>query len=140
MVNRMKTAVLKRTYFKDATLGHLFLEDQDDPLWYSIERPWLDNKKNESCIPEGEYIVKPYSSEKYPDVWEVCDVEGRTYILIHVANWAHDVKGCIGVGLSSGYIHHEGEPKKAVLSSGHAMTQMKKTLGYPSEFKLIVRS
>ena len=26
------------------------------------------------------------------------DVPDRSYILIHTANWPHDVEGCIGVG------------------------------------------
>jgi hypothetical protein len=25
---------------------------------YTVERPWLDNKIRESCIPEGEYALK----------------------------------------------------------------------------------
>ncbi|MFA0814108.1 DUF5675 family protein, partial [Microbulbifer epialgicus] len=40
----------------------------------------------------------PYSSAKYPSVWELQEVPGRSKILIHTANYASDVQGCIGIG------------------------------------------
>lgn len=83
-------------YGPDATLGRLVL---DGSLFYTVERPWLDNAPFKSCIPEGIYQVEPYSSPKYPGVWEIIDVPERTHILIHVANYARDVQGCIGVGM-----------------------------------------
>ena len=64
----------------------------------TIERPWLGNRQNISCIPEGIYPLKPYSSAKFPHVWQICDVPGRDYILIHAGNYAHDVSGCVAVG------------------------------------------
>lgn len=67
---------------------------------FSIERPWLANEPWESCIPEGEYPLRAYSSPRYPNVWEVCDVPGRTHILIHAGNWSRDVSGCIAPGWS----------------------------------------
>ena len=136
----MKTLVLNRTYFKDATIGHLFIAGEDNPVWHTIERPDLDNKRNVSCIPEGKYLVKPYSSNKYPDVWEVQDVPNRSKILFHGANWAHQLEGCIAVGLSSGYMKYGTDILKAVTSSGNAIHEMKKVLQYPNEFTLIVRS
>jgi len=100
----MKTITLTRhSYHPAATIGKMRIENSREDsyfLFHTIERPWLDNKPFESCIPEGEYIVEPYSSEKYPDVYEIKDVPGRTKILIHVANYAKDVQGCIGLGLS----------------------------------------
>jgi len=83
-------------YGPDATLGRLILPGT---VLYTIERPWLDNTPFKSCIPEGVYNVGKYSSPKYPDVWELKDVPERTHILIHAANWAKDVQGCIGVGM-----------------------------------------
>lgn len=64
----------------------------------TIERPWLSNRPNISCIPEGSYQLKPYSSERFPHVWELQDVPGRSLILIHAGNYAHDIQGCIAVG------------------------------------------
>lgn len=135
----MHTLFIDRNYFKDCTTGVMTVLGLNYPIWHTMEKPDLDNKPFESCIPEGEYIVKPYSSKKYPDVWEVQDVDGRTLILFHWGNWEHDVKGCIAVGMGAGYIHYNGKPKKAIYSSRSAIRQMKEILGYPSMFKLIIR-
>jgi hypothetical protein len=68
---------------------------------YTIERPWINNVKNISCIPEGFYVVERRHSPRFgDDMWMVIDVPNRTDILIHVANRASDVQGCIGIGTS----------------------------------------
>ncbi len=68
--------------------------------FYTVERPWLDNKPFESCIPTGEYSLNWHESPKFDWCYEVENVEGRTHILLHVANYPTDVVGCIGLGLS----------------------------------------
>lgn len=82
-------------YLDTGTLGRIWVGD-----WscYTIERPWKNNASNVSCIPEGEYKCEPFSGTKYKDVVQVLDVPDRTFILFHVANFAHDVQGCIGLG------------------------------------------
>ena len=132
--------ILERNYFNDATIGVLRIEGKDNPIWFTIERPDLNNQNNISCIPEGTYKVAPYSSDKFPDVWEVKDVLNRTKILIHQANWAHDLEGCIGVGDSLCYIKYGAEYKKSVSNSKKTIQAIKNTIGYPSEFELVVRS
>lgn len=82
-------------YAPHATMGRLWVGDEQ---FWTIERPWLGNKPFESCIPEGVYAVRKYSSERFPDVWELQDVPERDYILIHAGNYATDVQGCIAVG------------------------------------------
>lgn len=72
----------------------------DDYFWYTVERPWLNNQLRISCIPEGTYIMRRYDSPRFGhDMWEVTDVPYRTYILIHKANWARKLLGCIGLGM-----------------------------------------
>jgi hypothetical protein len=51
-----------------------------------------------SCIPEGTYKCEPFSGDRFKDVVQILDVPGRTFILFHVANFPHDIEGCIGVG------------------------------------------
>lgn len=70
----------------------------DKPLCLTLERPWLDNKKNISCIPLGTYKCVKYNSEKFKNVWEVTGVPNRTSILIHAGNSIDDIHGCIAVG------------------------------------------
>lgn len=94
------------SYAPDGTFGRLTL-----PCGWScftVERPWLDNRPRESCIPDGVYrmsrrrspVVERTSDGDYLEGWEVCDVPGRSYIMIHPGNWPHNFKGCIGVGRS----------------------------------------
>jgi hypothetical protein len=87
----------------EATIGVL-LDPMGNHLCKSIEPPWLDNKKDISCIPAGTYLVKKYSSQKYPNVWEVTKVTDRTAILFHWGNKVSGIKelsdsnGCIILG------------------------------------------
>lgn len=76
------------------------LMDEDSPLCVTIERPWLDNKKMVSCIPDGTYKFAKHSGEKFKNVWEILDVPDRTAILIHSGNTMSDVQGCVAVGSS----------------------------------------
>lgn len=131
---------LKRTYFNDATLGTLSILGKDNPIWHTLELPNLSNIQRESCIPEGCYLVKPYSSDTFVDVWEVQDVPERSKILIHVGNWTSDTDGCILVGLGAGYMHNKGKNEKAIYSSRNAITQLKMITKYPSEFNLYIGS
>jgi len=84
---------------EDRTLGRLWVDGKE--CW-TVERPWLDNAPNISCIPAGLYKMERRDSPKFgPNVWEVCDVPGRSHILFHAGNRASDLQGCIapGVGL-----------------------------------------
>lgn len=83
--------------FKDRTIGRLTYNDEH---FYTVERPWLDNQQNISCIPTGFYQLIRVDSPRFgPGTWEVAAVTGRSHILIHVANTAADVIGCIGLGM-----------------------------------------
>jgi len=105
-------ATLQRySYSPTATMGRLSINGL---ILFSIECPWLKNAVNVSCIPEGFYLCQRVVSPKYGDCFAV-SVPGRTHILFHVANWAKNVKGCIGLGLSA----HSNELK--VNSSGIAV-------------------
>lgn len=74
---------------------------------FTVERPWLQNRNNVSCIPTGVYIlrkrrssvVEKSSGGEFLEGWEITDVLGRTYIMFHPANWPNNVKGCVGVGM-----------------------------------------
>jgi hypothetical protein len=74
---------------------------------YTVERPWVNNTPNESCIPEGDYTIERsvYHRGNY-DCYEVLDVPGRTLIKMHIANTMLDVLGCIGLGLALGFVNN----------------------------------
>ena len=83
------------------TLGRLYAEGEF--LCYTIERPWLNNERRVSCIPTGTYTLttKEYGRfyEKYKlPIPILGGTEPRSEILIHPANYARELAGCIGVG------------------------------------------
>ena len=67
---------------------------------FTIENPWLDNKKTDSCIPTGTYICKPVNSPRFGKTIEVTDVPNRSHILFHAGNSPDDTDGCILLGLN----------------------------------------
>ena len=86
--------LLHRTYFEEGTNCALFYNSQF--LGFAIELPWLDNQRNVSCIPEGEYELKARYSKKFKHHLHIVDVKGRSLILLHPANNAKcELRGCI---------------------------------------------
>ena len=114
------------------TLGMLQIEGVKHAPIFTLENPKRDTHID-SLIPAGTYTCRPYSSEKYPDVYEICDVPGRTYILIHAGNFEADTTGCVLVGLSAGVMKNQA----AVMQSRQAMDQLRKLIG-DQEFTLQV--
>lgn len=130
--NKKVKLVLDRfAYLPEATLGRLQIEDQ--VLWIA-ERSWRGNKKEISCIPTGTYTCKQYSSKRFGETYEVCDVPDRTYILFHVGNFPEkDSLGCLLVGSSL----MKGQP--AVSSSKVAMAKFRDLLKDVESFELVVQ-
>ncbi len=94
----MITAKLIRYHFGlKATLGVLKLNMAHSPI-YTLELPWRENKPNISCIPEGTYECIPYTSEKFPNVYQIKNVPNREAILLHIGNHPTDTHGCVLIG------------------------------------------
>ena len=82
---------LTRTYSPLGTNGTMKLV-----VGHTIELPWLRNKRNVSCIPEGRYELKKGMSQQRGLHIRVQEVKDRDGILIHPGNDARrDLKGCI---------------------------------------------
>lgn len=92
---------------------------------FTIERPWLDNRAGLSCIPEGTYAgrLRRYYAGKY-DVPGFVEVPGRSDILIHKANRASELRGCVAPGMSVGVLGGE----TAVLQSETAFLEIMRRL------------
>jgi hypothetical protein len=85
---------LLRTYHVDGTNGKLY--HGSELVCYTIELPWLQNRQNVSCIPEGSYKLRKRSNKARGTHLIVEDVEGRSGILLHPANNAlKELRGCI---------------------------------------------
>lgn len=138
--------VLKRLYFKDSyTIGKLYIndsyfcdtiEDKDRGLTKCMSESEIDSIKvyGKTAIPIGTYdVTLNVKSPKFSDFkrykWaKVCDgyiprllnVPGFDGILIHVANTADDILGCIAVG--------ENKVKGQVINSTNTFNKLIKEL------------
>lgn len=114
--------ILRR--FKDqpdprCTIGVLFVSAE--LTLCTLERPWVPSPickggtDKISCVPPALYRLEKHDSEKHPKTWALVnsglDVVHydpdekptlRSTILIHVANQARELEGCIAVGTHSG--------------------------------------
>lgn len=114
----MKHFTLTRGFMsKDVTLGYLKADGENHEPIYTLELPWLQNRRQKSCIPTGVYRCVNYYGKRFSDVYEVTEVPSRDAILIHAGNTVDDIQGCILLGLSAGQI--KGKP--AVLESRKAI-------------------
>lgn len=123
--------MLKRAYFKEGTNGTLFCSDTF--LCHTIELPWINNKRNISCIPEGQYEIEPRFSKRFQHHLILKNVKGRSFILFHPANDAkRDLEGCIAPvtylsGIGRG-IYSRNAMQKLLSSSYQAKDRKEKIL------------
>ena len=122
------------------TFGELIIGDFK---FHTVERPWLDNKPFVSCIPDGEYKLIPFTRSNGDEVFALINDDITKYkeshstrysVLIHKANISDELAGCIAPGVKFGFV----KGKRAVLSSGLAMTQIMKLLKYDEEHTLTI--
>lgn len=92
--------LIRDMFTENSTIGELFVNGER--FCDTLENPWLDNQRNISCIPEGEYPVRlrlprESATRDYLHLL-VKDVPNRDYILFHRGNFPKDTSGCILVG------------------------------------------
>lgn len=111
----MQLILDRHTHTEEYTQGHLWLRRDwpwkpDRFLAHTLERPWADNEPGHSCIPEGDYVVEPWTRPngdnvfivsggsvcKLPD--ELSENKTRCLILFHSANFPRQIQGCIAPG------------------------------------------
>jgi len=94
--------VLDREIFTDKSIsGRLYLNEEY--VCDTLENPYINNERNISCIPEGNYnvrlrLARESATRDYLHLL-VQDVPNRDYILFHYGNSAKDTRGCILVGI-----------------------------------------
>ena len=106
-----KAVLIRLKGERKQTLGsfHLFRNEREIYEAASIELPYKGNQRNISCIPPGTYQVKKRNSPRYGiGTFEVKDVPGRSFILIHAGNYYQDTKGCILLGAKFKDINSDG--------------------------------
>lgn len=104
------------------------------PFAVTVERPWKDNRRGESCIPAGSYVCRRILSPRFGHTFEVNDVPGRSAILFHKGNLAEDSHGCIIVGEAFNAVSGGDGVTQSGAGFGELMARLK---GY-DEFTLTV--
>ena len=84
----MKITLKRLDYTDKGIFGHLEWDDFD---CVTLER-------DDTAIPPGTYKVTLYDSPRFKMKCPQIHVPGRTYILIHPANWESELEGCVAVG------------------------------------------
>lgn len=117
--------------------------------FYTCEKPWLNNKAFESCIPVGVYyleqrhspVVQRTSGGEFNEGWEVTNVRDRDYIMIHPGNWPGDVQGCIAVGSGFGiYTNKQNQNALTVTGSRDAFREVMELMSSHNEWTLDIRT
>ena len=124
---------LSRDYQEHCTIGSLYY--RGEVFCRTIERPWRNNKPNISCVPPGTYKIAIHQSPKFGKCIALSapllgvTVEStykslRTHCLIHAANTASQLKGCIAPGKSFGSLNVGHGVEWAVINSGDALEEL----------------
>jgi hypothetical protein len=102
-VKGVNLLIIRETFSEVSTIGKLFLDGEF--LCDTLENPYLNNQRNISCIPEGQYKVRlrtarESATKDYLHLL-VQDVPDRSLVLFHSGNTAKDTRGCILVGIGT---------------------------------------
>lgn len=100
----------------------------------TLELPYKNNQRQISSIDLGKYRVRKRFSEKYGNHFELISVKNRDKILIHIANFVRELKGCIAVGSAHKDIDNDGT--KDLKNSGKTLNKLNSIMPY--EFELII--
>jgi hypothetical protein len=141
----MEKLILTRIHRSDiCTCGIMMCPGLEEPI-FSMELPWKSNTRNVSCIPKGRYKIKPFSSKKYGECFDIYTVPCRDLIRIHIGNsvrqdykdpynpkriWKCESRGCILPGMKlrlDGIVEH----------SSVAMNKLRSVIDSEWEFEII---
>jgi len=147
------------------TFGHWYTRDNDSwaKLGPTVEQPWRVNEQYaagipyKSCIPAGTYELAPFKSTRWGSTWAFVNAElgvvarqvagtpdwFRFACLLHTANWAVNVEGCVGVGsnLSAAMPPQRGEHgvQWMVTDSAATIKKLKATLAKSERHTVNIR-
>lgn len=135
MTDSMIALTLTRIEQNDlATFGRI--EDTDHQQWcVTLERPWLDNAHDVSCVPAGTYTAHRYASPKRGyDVFMLSGVPNRGDIELHIGNTVADSEGCILLGTMYGVVNGQ----HGITGSGDAFRAFMRRLQGVDAFTLTI--
>ena len=99
-VKGVNLLLIRDTFTKESTIGKLFINGES--FCDTLENPYINNERNISCIPEGQYkvrlrLARESATRDYLHLL-VQDVPNRDFILVHIGNYPSQTQGCILVG------------------------------------------
>lgn len=124
----MMNVTLSRVTFSPNTATHGYLLINGVPQCLTLERPWVGNRHDISCIPAGVYKCIAHNTPEKPHCWEITGVQNRTGILFHAGNSVIDSLGCVLVGMETA--------GTSILKSQIALDHLRTVL--PPEFTLTI--
>ena len=136
----MKIEILRQEYLKTQTLGYLYIINESDEILFScntLELAWINNKRNISCVPNGNYKCKlEYSNRFKVDLWELKNVPNRSECKFHSANFFKQLNGCIALG--SDFADIDGDGWRDVTNSKDTMLEFHEVLKGLKEVELFI--
>lgn len=149
--------LLRRDYRADnCTMGVLsFQTPVEDFVRQTMERPWIPmpgsrgGLSGKSCVPVGDYKLVRHNSEAHPNTWALVNPdlnvlhqedpahpEWRALVLIHAANRARELRGCIALG-DRRFVDSEGV--NMVSNSRLSILELKRLLPWDDSHTLEIR-
>lgn len=135
-----KITVIRDTYSDMGTFGKLYIDGKF--FCYTVEQLWKDNLPEVSCIPEGTYqlklrfspIVQKSSDGEFSEGYEITNVPGRKYVMVHAANTFDQLKACLACGDSLGFVNN----KWAVLNSKTTFKKLMHKLEEKNDWEMLI--
>lgn len=149
--------LLRRDFRADnCTMGVLsFSTAAEDFVAQTMERPWIPmpgsrgGLSGKSCVPAGDYQLQCHNSEAHPNTWALVNSDldvihyedhnrpnARCLVLIHVANYARELRGCIAPGFGRSI---DVDGTHMVTQSKRAMIELKRLLPWDNSHVLEIR-
>ena len=120
-------------------MGKLYLNGHH--VCETLERPFMDNKRNVSCIPKGVYDVRfRYRNESASRDYVhliVKEVPNRSFILFHYGNKVSDSQGCIMTGMGR---NQENETISNSRKAHHKLMDELIEIGQTDNIELVIKN
>lgn len=132
--------VIDRIFEDDKkTLSECGVWVKDKFVFYfkGLELPWRNNEREVSRIPSGEFDAIAAKRPNGKFSIRFLEVVGRSWILIHIANYIREIRGCIAPGLKFADI--DGDGMIDVSDSKKVMTALEKHFPLGTGLKIWVR-
>jgi hypothetical protein len=137
----MNLKLLRLDATKHGIFGELIISNN---RFKTVERLYHDNQPFISSVPPGVYTLEPHISDKHGETWALVNEAKGVYhwkhrnakryaILIHVANQASQLAGCIGLGKHLGFIKDEIAVTSSRVAVGEALKLLSRDVTHTLE-------